>query len=149
MSNAIGKRLIRPVTTSIGSHLVKNGTEPRRHGRFDFGAKIGVESESMPATRHGRAGASRNGRSIMASISTAINGTRRILFVNKEGGRKAVHLGKISLRTTEEICRRVETINAAAIAAHTLDGDTAAWLSKIGGSLHERLAAAGLVEARS
>jgi hypothetical protein len=85
----------------------------------------------------------------MASISTAANGTRRILFVNKEGGRKAVHLGKISLRTTEEICRRVETINAAVIAAHALDGDTAAWLSKIGDSLHERLAAAGLVQART
>src|SRR5687767_12605930 len=85
----------------------------------------------------------------MASISTAANGTRRILFVNKQGERKAVHLGRISLRTTEEICRRVETINAATIAAVAIDGDTAAWLGKISDELHQRLVNVGLVVSRA
>jgi integrase len=85
----------------------------------------------------------------MASISTASNGTRRILVVTKHRERKAVHLGKIPLKTAEEICRRIETINAAAIAGVAMDGDTAAWLSKIGDGLYERLVVAGLVQSRT
>ncbi len=85
----------------------------------------------------------------MACISTASNGTRRILFVNHAGDRKTVRLGKASVRTAEEICRRVETMNAAAITGMALDGDTAAWLGKIGDALHTRLAAARLVTPRT
>jgi len=85
----------------------------------------------------------------MASISTAANGTRRILFVNRAGARKAIRVGKISLRTTDEICRRVELINAAAIAAVAIDGETAAWLGNISDELHRRLVKVDLVAPRT
>ena len=43
---------------------------------------------------------------------------------------------------------KVESINTAAIAGHSIDGETAEWLGKIGDALHAKLAAVGLVAPR-
>jgi hypothetical protein len=84
----------------------------------------------------------------MASIANDPGGHRRILFVNKNGDRKAIWLGEVAKRTAEEIKTKVESINTAAIAGHSIDGETAEWLGKIGDVLHAKLANAGLVTPR-
>ena len=84
----------------------------------------------------------------MASIANDPGGRRRILFLHKSGDRKAIWLGKVSRRTAEEIKTKVESINTAAIAGHSIDGETAEWLGKIGDALHAKLAGAGLVTSR-
>jgi integrase len=88
------------------------------------------------------------GQPIMATICNDPGGRRRILFIDRNGDRKGIYLGKVSKRTAEEIKTRVESINTAAIAGHSIDGDTAEWLGKIGDALHAKLANAGLVTPR-
>ena len=84
----------------------------------------------------------------MASIADDPGGRRRILFLDKNHDRKTIWLRKVSKRLAEEIKTRVESINSAAIAGVSLDGETAEWLGKIGNPLHAKLAAAGLVMPR-
>lgn len=84
----------------------------------------------------------------MASIVNDPGDRRRILFVDRNGDRKALWLGKVSKRTAAEIKNRVEAINAALNAGHAIDGDTATWLADIGDRLHAKLAKAGLVPPR-
>jgi hypothetical protein len=84
----------------------------------------------------------------MASIANDPGGRRRILFLDKNGERKTIWLGKVSKRTAKEIKTRVESINTAAIAGHSIDGKTAEWLRDIGAALHAKLADKGLVTPR-
>src|SRR5438876_372101 len=49
----------------------------------------------------------------MASISRDPNGRRRILFVDRDGGRKAIRLGKVPQRLADEIKIKVEALKAA------------------------------------
>ena len=84
----------------------------------------------------------------MASIANDPGGRRRILFLDRNSDRKTIWLGKVSKRLAEEIKTKVESINCAAIAGVSIDGETAEWLGKIGNSLHTKLAAAGLVAPR-
>jgi hypothetical protein len=85
----------------------------------------------------------------MASIANDPGGRRRILFVDKNSDRKVIWLGKVSKRTAEEVKTKVESINTAAIAGHSIDGETAEWLGKIGDAFHDKLAKAGLVTPRA
>lgn len=85
----------------------------------------------------------------MASISTGANGTRTVQFVGKDRKRRSIRLGKVPMKTAEEVCRRVEYILAAAVSGTAPDGDTAKWLASIGDELHARLAAVGLVASRA
>ena len=84
----------------------------------------------------------------MASISRDPNGRRRILFTDRNGGRKTIRLGKVSQRMAEEIKIKVETLNAAKIGAGSLDRETAAWVANLGDDLHAKLAAVGLTSPR-
>ena len=84
----------------------------------------------------------------MASIAKDPNGRRRILFVARDGKRKTIRLGKVSQRHAEMVKLRVEQLNAAAVAGHPIDRDTARWLSEIDDSLAEKLAKVGLVSRR-
>jgi integrase len=85
----------------------------------------------------------------MASISRDPNGRRRILFVDANGNRKTIRLGKTSQRMAEEIKIKVETLNAAKIGGCSLDRESATWLANLGDDLHAKLAAVGLVPARN
>src|SRR5947209_4024534 len=84
----------------------------------------------------------------MASISRDPNGRRRILFVAVDGSRKTIRLGKTSQRIADEIKTKVEALSAAAIAGHSVDSETASWLTRIGDDLAQKLATVGLVSAR-
>jgi integrase len=85
----------------------------------------------------------------MASISNDPNGHKRILFVDKDGNRKAIRLGKMSKRMAETINVLVQNLNAAQIGGGcSLDEKTAEWLVSIGDDLHAKLAAVGLTTPR-
>ncbi len=84
----------------------------------------------------------------MASISRDPNGFRRIHFVNRDGKRKPIRLGKVPQHLADKIKVKVEALNAAAIGGFSLDNETSEWLRSIGDKLHAKLAATGLVAPR-
>src|SRR6516165_6376423 len=85
----------------------------------------------------------------MASVVNDPNGRRRILFVAPDESRKSIRLGKIDRKSADAIARHVEALLSAKIGGQPVPRDTAAWLANIGPKLHDKLAAAGLVEAVS
>lgn len=82
----------------------------------------------------------------MASVSRDPNGTRRVLFVDADGSRKALRLGKCDQRTAERICGRVEDLLAAKLLGQPVPQDTASWLAGVGATLRRRMENAGLLE---
>ncbi len=84
----------------------------------------------------------------MASVCDDPNGTKRVLFVDADGQRKAIYLGKCDGKRAETIARRVEALLSAKISGQSCPRPTAVWLAEIGGGkLADKLAAVGLVEA--
>lgn len=83
----------------------------------------------------------------MASIAKDPGGKKRILFSVGES-RRAVRLGKASLKTAEYVRLRIESIIAARLSGSPIDAETSRWLGDIGDDLHARLARVGLVEPR-
>ncbi len=86
----------------------------------------------------------------MASIAhDRKNNTRRILFVDGDGKRKTIRLGKVSAKDASTVCHHVEALLAAKLAGSSLPRASAVWLTDVGDVLHDRLARAGLCEART
>ncbi len=85
----------------------------------------------------------------MASISCDASGNRTIQFVAADRRRRSIRLGKVPVKTAEEVRRRVEYLAAAVGSGTAPDADTVRWLTSIGDDLHGRLAAVGLVESRA
>lgn len=83
----------------------------------------------------------------MASIADDPNGRRRILFMNRDGERKTIRLGKIDRKSAESICRHVEALASASQNGEPIQAATAAWVPSVGDTLKEKLAAVGLIEA--
>jgi integrase len=84
----------------------------------------------------------------MASVVNDPGGRKRILFVAPDESRKAIRLGKRSLKDAEAIARHVEALLAAKIGGQPLPRDTASWLADIGPALYRRLGRVGLVSPR-
>ena len=83
----------------------------------------------------------------MASISRESNGRKTIQFV--EGTkRRSLRLGKVSEKAAVAICCHVDNLRVAKASGQPMPQETAVWLGKIGSSLHDRLAKAGLVQPR-
>jgi integrase len=73
----------------------------------------------------------------------------RIRFYDSNGARKQIRLAGINKATAEQIGRHVKVLNAAKISNdRSLDRQTALWLADVGQTIHDKLAAAGLVEQR-
>ncbi len=83
----------------------------------------------------------------MASIGNDQGGKKRILFVAQDGKRKTIRLGKCSVRDAEQIKYRVENLLSAVIQGCEPARDDAQWLSRVSGSLRDKLVAAGLCRA--
>jgi len=75
-------------------------------------------------------------------------GTWRILYVDIDGNRRTLRLGKVAHRTAEAIQRHVDHLLAARISGQPVPRETAAWLSGIGEKLRKRLARLGLVDGK-
>ncbi len=84
----------------------------------------------------------------MASI-TFSGGRATIQFVDVDTKRKSIRLGSVPKRTAEAIKLRVEALLNAKITNTPVDRDTAAWLAGIGTDLADKLASAGLIDARA
>ncbi len=84
----------------------------------------------------------------MASLANDPGGRRRILFVDTDGNRKTIRLGKMSKRQAEAVKLRIEDLAAAKLSSGTPSDETARWLSSIDSILHDKLSAVGLVEVR-
>ena len=81
----------------------------------------------------------------MASIANDPNGRRRILFVDTDGSRKPIRLGKVSKADAQSICFRVEQLLAAKLTGRALDADTASWVAKLTPAMAGKLAQVGLI----
>jgi integrase len=84
----------------------------------------------------------------MASISTSAAGLRTIQFMATDGKRRTIRLGKVPMKTAEEVSRRVEHIVGANGSDTSIDRETVKWLTSIGDDLHRRFAAVGLAVPR-
>ena len=84
----------------------------------------------------------------MASLADDPNGRRRILFVNPDGERKAILLGKIDRKSAESICRHVEALLVNKLNGQPTSRETAVWLAGIGTTLHKKLASVVLIEGK-
>ncbi len=84
----------------------------------------------------------------MASITTQRNGRRIIQFVGKDGKRRSLRLGKVSMRQAESVKVKVEDLVAGSITNHAISGDTAHWLQRVDDVLYGKLASVGLVPKR-
>ncbi|MSR29090.1 MAG: hypothetical protein EXS03_05890 [Phycisphaerales bacterium] len=84
----------------------------------------------------------------MASLSRAPNGTKRILFTDGAGTRRAIHLGRVNVKMAESFRLRVEALLSAKALQQSLDPELTAWLRDLPELMYARLAHTGLVEPR-
>ncbi len=82
----------------------------------------------------------------MASIANDQGGRRRILFIDPHGNRKTLRLGKIDRKSAEAVARHIEALVSSKVSGQPIPKETAAWLSSIGLTLRDKLAATGLIE---
>jgi integrase len=84
----------------------------------------------------------------MASLTTEAHGGRRVQFIDMNGQRRSIRLGKIPIKQAEAVLVRVEALVSAKAAGTAPDAQTAAWVKELGDVLHERLARVGLINPR-
>lgn len=84
----------------------------------------------------------------MASVSCDKGGTKRILFFDGAGKRRALRLGKVTKRQAEYVARRIEQLIGERFSGHACDDETSRWLSTIDGTMLRRLVTVGLIEPR-
>lgn len=84
----------------------------------------------------------------MASLSTDGKGRRRILFVDSEGCRQAIYLGRMAKKNAEQVQRRIEEIIAGRIAGTAHSPELAGWIRDLPDPFHRKFVKVGLLEAR-
>jgi integrase len=89
------------------------------------------------------------GVSKVASITSDPSGRRRIQFVDANGKRKSIRLGKLPMRDAERVKTFVEHLVNSQTTKQPIDGETARWLAKIGDVLAAKLADVGLIRPRA
>ena len=85
----------------------------------------------------------------MASLTKQKNGTKRIQWMHTDGNRKAIRLGKISVRTAESFLSYFERLVGAIQTNTPIDPQTAQWLSGLSDELHSKLVKQGLAVPRA
>jgi integrase len=83
----------------------------------------------------------------MASIVKDPNGRKRVLFVDQDGSRKTIRLGKCSQKQAETFKVKVESLIVGRFSA--IEPETARWVADLPDDMHARLAAVGLVSPRA
>jgi hypothetical protein len=84
----------------------------------------------------------------MASIINRPDGHRWIQFVDADGKRQTVRLGKTPTKAAATVCTRVEELLAVKMTGGTVERDLAGWLASIDATLQNKLAAVGLCHSR-
>ncbi len=83
----------------------------------------------------------------MASIVKDGDGLKRIQVVCPDGQRRAIRLGKVSMKQAEAFKVKVESLIGGTITG-SIDDETSRWLAGLDEKMHARLAVAGLVKSR-
>ena len=84
----------------------------------------------------------------MASLGSEPGGRRRILVVGRDGRRRTVRLGRMSLKSARTALAHVEALAAARISGAGIPAATAQWLGELPLPIYKRLVKAGLCEPR-
>ena len=84
----------------------------------------------------------------MASVTSDAAGRKRIQFVDGDGRRKAIRLGKMSIKQADAFKGKLQNLIGARITG-TMDAETSRWLVAMDDTMHARLAAVGLVKSRA
>src|SRR5690606_36681389 len=84
----------------------------------------------------------------MASISRGKGGSKRVLFIGQDGGRRAVRLGDVSVKAAESFKLRVEALLGDLTLGRSHDAELCAWLRDLPDATYAKLASVGLVEPR-
>lgn len=90
----------------------------------------------------------------MASVSRdkdkhgKYNGCRTLQYINSDGVRKGVRLGKVTAKAAEVIRAKVEAVLAATYANLSWDKETAEWVQGIDVKLYDKLAGVGILPVR-
>lgn len=77
------------------------------------------------------------------------NGRWAVQFVDADGQRKTVRVGKMNQKQAEAVQRHIEQLVSKSISGHAVPDTTAVWLNGIGDELHGKLEAVGLVTSRN
>ncbi len=85
----------------------------------------------------------------MASISSDKSGNRVIQFAREGQGRGTVRLGKVSKAAAIKVKGHIEELIAANRMQQAVEPRTAAWVASLDDDLAGKLAAVGLIAARS
>lgn len=83
----------------------------------------------------------------MASITNDPNGRKRIQFVDVDGIRKAIRLGKVSKRDAESFKIKLEALLSCKIVGNSPDRDTSIWVASLAPKLQHDLAKFALIDA--
>jgi len=83
----------------------------------------------------------------MASVISTPNGHRVIQFRGADGKRKTLRLGKMAGKDAAAVNVHVERLISVSFSGHSVQNDTAAWLTGIGAVLRKRLVKVGLIQA--
>lgn len=84
----------------------------------------------------------------MASISKDAKGNKRVIFVDTDGKRRAIHIGKMPQAGALEIKTKVEHLVAAKTSRCPWNAPTAQWVADIDRWLADKLATVGLIPRR-
>jgi integrase len=84
----------------------------------------------------------------MASVSKDAKGNKRVIFVDTDGKRRAIHLGKMPQAAVLEIKTKVEHLVAAKTSRCPWNAPTAQWVADVDTWLADKLAAVGLIPRR-
>jgi hypothetical protein len=85
----------------------------------------------------------------MASVISDPNGRKRIQFVAGDGNRRAIRLGKATVRQAEAVKVKVEQLVLAATGVTgVVDDETVDWLTGLNDAMYDKLAGVGLVGLR-
>ena len=85
----------------------------------------------------------------MASICRDPDGRKRILFVDVDGNRRAIFLGKITEKMALAVKIKVEALAGAKFTRGTVEDEVSRWVADLPDAMHRKLARVGLVEARA
>ncbi len=85
----------------------------------------------------------------MASVSRDANGTRRVLFTDREGERKTVRLGRVSTKTADTFRLKLQDVIAARFTETAIDAEVARWMADLPDRMYSRLVRAGLADPRT
>lgn len=83
----------------------------------------------------------------MASVCKDKNGTKRVLFVGEDGGRRTIRLGKASMKQALAFKVKLEALISGSITGG-MDPDTANWVAALPEKMHEKLVQLKLLNPR-